>query len=40
MAQLIDDILALSRAGRMDLELAQLDMNDLVDAVWAGLAPQ
>jgi PAS domain S-box-containing protein len=40
MAQLIDDILALSRAGRMDLELAQLDMNGLVDAVWAGLAQQ
>lgn len=40
MEQLIDDILALSRAGRLELEHIQLDMNALVDEVWAPLLEQ
>lgn len=40
MAQLIDDILALSRAGRQTLRRIELDMNALVHEVWQGLEPQ
>jgi signal transduction histidine kinase len=38
MEQLINDILALSRAGRLELEPSQIDMNELVDAVWTNLS--
>ncbi|MEO8409665.1 MAG: ATP-binding protein, partial [Propionivibrio sp.] len=38
MGQLIDDILALSRAGRQALERTQVNMNALVDEVWSDLA--
>ncbi len=38
MEQLINDILALSRAGRLELELTQVEMTALVDAVWADLS--
>ncbi len=38
MEQLIDDILALSRAGRFELQTSRVDMNDLVDAVWSDLS--
>ncbi|MET0087894.1 MAG: PAS domain S-box protein [Sedimenticola sp.] len=37
MGQLIDDILAFSRAGRLQLEQVEVDMNTLVKEVWAGL---
>lgn len=37
MEQLIDDILALSRAGRLALDWTLIDMNTLVDTVWADL---
>jgi signal transduction histidine kinase len=40
MGQLIDDILAFSRAGRQTLHLARLDMRALVQEVWTGLEPQ
>ncbi len=38
MAQLIDDILALSRAGRLELQPLDLDMNRMVQEVWESLA--
>jgi signal transduction histidine kinase len=37
MGQLIDDILTFSRAGRLELEQAAVDMNALVGEVWADL---
>lgn len=37
MEQLINDILALSRAGRLELELKPIDMNALVREVWEQL---
>ena len=40
MGQLIDDILAFSRAGRSELQLITLDMNTLVQQVWQELEPQ
>jgi signal transduction histidine kinase len=40
MGQLIDDILAFSRAGRQTLRLVRLDMKALVLEVWQGLEPQ
>jgi len=40
MGQLIDDILAFSRAVRVKVSQTPLDMNALVDEVWAGLAEQ
>ncbi len=39
MAQLIDDILAFSRARRLELRLADVDMNMLVGFVWQDLEP-
>ena len=40
MGHLIDDILAFSRAGRLELELLPVNMNALVDEVWDSLAEQ
>ena len=40
MGHLIDDILAFSRAGRLELEHARVDMNAMVDEVWNDLAGQ
>ena len=40
MGQLIDDILAFSRAGRAELRLVTLDMNALAQQVWQELAPR
>ncbi len=40
MGELIDDILALSRAGRMELVPLEVDMNRLVDEIWQELAGQ
>lgn len=40
MGQLIDDILAFSRAGRLELLVTTLDMNALAEEVWQGLEPQ
>jgi light-regulated signal transduction histidine kinase (bacteriophytochrome) len=40
MSQMIDDILAFSRAGRRDLQRMPLDMGALVDDVWQVLEPQ
>lgn len=40
MAQLIDDILAFSRAGRTELKLSKLDMHALVQQVWQELEPR
>ncbi|MBI5438606.1 MAG: HAMP domain-containing protein [Nitrosomonadales bacterium] len=40
MAQLINDILAFSRAGRSELRLTTLDMNALVQQVWQELEPR
>jgi signal transduction histidine kinase len=40
MGQLIDDILALSRAGRLELVHAPVNMNALVDEVWESLVAQ
>ncbi|MGR8934718.1 MAG: PAS domain S-box protein [Gammaproteobacteria bacterium] len=39
MAQLIDDILAFSRCGRLDLRVLPVDMTKLVEAVWLDLEP-
>jgi len=39
MAQLIDDILAFSRAGRGGMRMAQVDMRQLVEAAWLDLEP-
>ncbi|WP_242470803.1 sensor histidine kinase [Thiocystis violacea] len=38
MERLIDDILALSRAGRLEMEWVGVDMNRLVDEVWDNLS--
>lgn len=38
MGNLIDDILALSRAGRLEVQWSSIDMNDLVAGVWNDLA--
>lgn len=38
MGHLIDDILAFSRAGRLDLDRVPVNMQALVEDVWAGLA--
>jgi light-regulated signal transduction histidine kinase (bacteriophytochrome) len=40
MGQLIEDILAFSRAGRRELKAATLDMDTLAQEVWRGLEPQ
>jgi len=40
MGQLIEDILAFSRAGRRELNMTRLDMTALVREVWQGLEPQ
>lgn len=40
MEQLIDDILALSRAGRLELEQLEIDMKGLVEEVWAALSEE
>lgn len=40
MGQLLDDILAFSRAGRQTLRLADLDMDAMVKEIWEGLEPQ
>ncbi|NEX21055.1 sensor histidine kinase [Thiorhodococcus mannitoliphagus] len=40
MERLIDDILALSRAGRLDLDQLEIDMTDLVEEVWASLSDE
>ncbi len=40
MSQLIDDILALSRAGRLTLQWVRLDMRTLVEEVWRVLEPE
>lgn len=40
MGQLIDDILAFSRAGRLELERTHVDMNSLVDEIWLELSAQ
>ena len=40
MQAIIDDLLALSRAGRADGELQEVDCNLLVDTVIAGLGPR
>ena len=37
MERLIDDILALSRAGRLAMEWMPIDMNRMVDEVWSDL---
>jgi len=40
MGQLIDDILAFSRAGRRELQVTHLDMAALLGEVWQGLEAQ
>ena len=40
MGQLIDDILAFSRAGRLDLQRVTLDVKAMAQDVWQGLEPQ
>lgn len=40
MEQLIDDILAFSRAGRREMQVARLDMAALAGEVWRGLEPE
>lgn len=40
MGHLIDDILAFSRAGRLELDWQAVDTNALLGEVWAGLAEQ
>jgi two-component system sensor kinase len=40
MGQLIDDILLLSRAGRQEMNLAEMDMNSIVQAVYNDFSNQ
>jgi signal transduction histidine kinase len=40
MGELIDDILAFSRAGRLEIQLERIDMNAMADEVWAALAEE
>ncbi len=40
MGQLIDDILAFSRAGRIELQLIELDMNAMANLVWQEMEVQ
>jgi PAS domain S-box-containing protein len=39
MSQLIDDILAFSRSGRIGMRAAEVDMDRLVEEAWLDLAP-
>lgn len=39
MSQLIDDILAFSRSGRVEMRTASVDMDHLVETVWLELEP-
>lgn len=40
MSQLIDDILAFSRSGRVEMHTVTVDMDRLVSSVWLDLEPQ